>query len=302
MEDINKLLEEYKRSNLQQDLDRPFAYIQELPGKKIRSRLSIAFNYWLNIPDDKLQSIGEIVQMLHNASLLMDDIEDNSILRRGLPVAHSIYGIANTLNTANYVFFLALEKTQALGHPDATKIYTQQMLELHRGQGMEIYWRENLICPNESAYKLMTIRKTGGLFMIATNLMALYSNSDKDLTKLTATLGLFFQIRDDYCNLTSKEYTENKTFCEDLTEGKFSFPIIHAVNNKQYDREILNILKQRTNDIEVKKYCVHLLEKAGSFEYTRNVLNKLKAEIQQEVNNLGPNKYMDAILNELGKF
>lgn len=302
MEDISKLLEDYKRKNFQHELDRPFAYIQELPGKKIRSRLSIAFNHWMNIPEDKLQSIGEIVQMLHNASLLMDDIEDNSVLRRGLPVAHSIYGTANTLNTANYVFFLALEKTLALRHPDAANIYTQQMLELHRGQGMEIYWRENLICPTESEYKLMTIRKTGGLFMIATCLMKLFSKSEKDLSKLTATLGLFFQIRDDYCNLTSKEYADNKTFCEDLTEGKFSFPIIHAVNNKKHDREILNILKQRTNDIEVKKYCVQLLEKAGSFEYTRTVLNQLKAEIRQEVDNLGPNKYFDSILDELGKF
>lgn len=302
MEDIKELLEEYDRKNIQKELDRPFSYIQQIPGKKIRSRLSIAFNQWMNIPTEKLKLIGEIVQMLHNASLLIDDIEDNSILRRGLPVAHSIYGIANTLNAANYVFFLALEKTQELGHPDATKVYTEQMLELHRGQGMEIYWRENLICPTESQYKLMTIRKTGGLFMIATGLMKLFSNNKKDLTKLTSALGLFFQIRDDYLNLTSQEYTDNKTFCEDLTEGKFSFPIIHAINNQKHDREILNILKKRTTDIDVKKYCVRLLEEAGSFEYTRNILHQLNEEIRKEVTNLGPNIYMDALLDELCKF
>lgn len=48
----------------------------------------------------------------------IDDIEDNSCLRRGVPVAHSIYGVASTINAANYVFFLALEKVQQLGHPD----------------------------------------------------------------------------------------------------------------------------------------------------------------------------------------
>lgn len=48
----------------------------------------------------------------------IDDIEDNSILRRGVPVAHSIYGVASTINAANYVLFLALEKVQQLGHPD----------------------------------------------------------------------------------------------------------------------------------------------------------------------------------------
>lgn len=148
----------------------------------------------------------------------------------------------------------------------ATRIYTEQLLELHRGQGMEIYWRDNFTCPTEYEYKRMTIRKTGGLFMLAIRLMKLFSESDKDFSKLTAILGLYFQIRDDYCNLTSEEvssentavdfelckqvskiqrfifgfqYSESKSFCEDLTEGKFSFPIIHAVNNQKHDRQVL---------------------------------------------------------------
>lgn len=100
--------------------------------------------------------------------------------------------------------------------------------------------------------------------MLAIRLMKLFSESDKDFSKLTAILGLYFQIRDDYCNLTSEEvwwqlftfiafrrakfsfysfrlfqYSESKSFCEDLTEGKFSFPIIHAVNNQKQDRQVL---------------------------------------------------------------
>lgn len=299
MEDINKLLSDYERKETQKELDRPFTYIQKIPGKKIRSKLSVALNYWMDISADKLQLIGEVVQMLHNASLLIDDIEDNSSLRRGLPVAHSIYGVAMTINAANYAFFLALDKVQQLNHPDATKVYTEQMLELHRGQGMEIYWRENLICPTESDYKLMVIRKTGGLFMIAIGLMKLFSKSLKDLSKITALLAIYFQIRDDYCNLTSKEYADNKSFCEDLTEGKFSFPIIHAINNRRNDREIMNILRQRTKDNEVKKYCVHLLEEAGSFDYTHCVLKKLKDEIEAEVAKLGPNKHILNLMEEL---
>lgn len=128
---------------------------------------------------------------------------------------------------------------------------------------MEIYWRDNFTCPTESEYKQMTIRKTGGLFMLAIRLMQLFSDSQQDFSKLTAILGLYFQIRDDYCNLICKEvflvtdngqqgisishfpifsflqYSESKSFCEDLTEGKFSFPIIHAVNNQTNDRQVL---------------------------------------------------------------
>ncbi len=54
----------------------------------------------------------------------IDDIEDNSKLRRGIPVAHHIFGVPSTINSANYVYFLGLEKTLKLGHPDATKVFT----------------------------------------------------------------------------------------------------------------------------------------------------------------------------------
>lgn len=58
----------------------------------------------------------------------IDDIEDNSNLRRGVPVAHHIFGIPSAINAANYVYFLGLQKTLALNHPDATKVYTGKLL------------------------------------------------------------------------------------------------------------------------------------------------------------------------------
>ena len=70
----------------------PMLYLLEAPGKNVRKKMLQAFNFWTKIPPEKVQAIGELVQMLHNASLLLDDIQDNSILRRGKPVAHKIYG------------------------------------------------------------------------------------------------------------------------------------------------------------------------------------------------------------------
>ncbi|XP_003703192.1 geranylgeranyl pyrophosphate synthase quemao isoform X1 [Megachile rotundata] len=277
----------------------PFTYILQVPGKQIRAKLAHAFNYWLKISQDKLRAVGDIVQILHTSSLLIDDIQDNSVLRRGIPVAHNIYGTASTINAANYVIFIALERVLALNHPEATQVYVEQLLELHRGQGMEIYWRDNYICPSESAYKQMTIRKTGGLFNLAVRLMQLFSDCKEDYTALAGILGLYFQIRDDYCNLYLQEYAENKSYCEDLSEGKFSFPIIHAVQSHLEDRQIMNILRQRTKDIEVKRYCVNLLEKFGSFAYTRNVLEELDKKARDEVQRLGGNPLLVEVLDEL---
>ncbi len=65
---------------------------------------------------------------------------------------------------------------------------------------------------------------------------------NKMLNFIEIILGLYFQIRDDYCNLSLKEYSENKSFCEDLTEGKFSFPIIHAIQSQSQDKQVLRKL------------------------------------------------------------
>lgn len=76
-------------------------------------------------------------------------------------------------------------------------------------------------------------------------------------------------------NLSSTEYTENKGLCEDLTEGKFSFPIIHSIRSVPQNRQLINILKQKTTDDEVKKYAVKHMERTGSFEYCRKVMADL---------------------------
>uniref|UniRef100_A0A6P7F2D9 Geranylgeranyl pyrophosphate synthase n=1 Tax=Diabrotica virgifera virgifera TaxID=50390 RepID=A0A6P7F2D9_DIAVI len=294
----------YSKSNAKEQdkkLLEPFEYILQVPGKNIRSKLASAFNYWLCIPDEILTQISDIVQILHNSSLLMDDIQDNSILRRGIPVAHSIYGVASTINSANYTSFIALERVTDLNHPEAISIAIEQILELYRGQGMEIYWRDNFTCPTEDEYRQMVIRKTGGLFMLAIRLMQLFSKNKQDFTKITGILGLLFQIRDDYINLISKEFMLHKSYCEDLTEGKFSFPIIHAIRSQPNDQQVIHILRQRTKETEVKKYCVSLLEKYGSFEYTRQTLQELQNDAREEIKKLGGNPYMEEFVASLAK-
>ncbi|XP_072051186.1 geranylgeranyl pyrophosphate synthase-like [Amphiura filiformis] len=285
----------------EQILKEPYTYILQIPGKGIRLKLSQAFNYWMKIPGDKLDIIAEVTQMLHNASLLIDDIEDNSKLRRGIPVAHSIYGIAHTINTANYVYFLGLQKIASLDHPDTTKIFMEQLLLLHQGQGMDIWWRDNYVCPTEEEYKEMVMKKTGGLFGLAIRLMQLFSDDKRNFKPLTDTLGLYFQIRDDYANLQSKQYTENKSYCEDLTEGKFSFPIIHGILSQPDSQQVMSILRKRTEDVDIKKYCVEYLQKIGSFEYTKKVLLELESRALEQIKELGDNPYLLAIIEELSK-
>ncbi|KAI1081299.1 isoprenoid synthase domain-containing protein [Whalleya microplaca] len=253
----------------------PFDYLFAHPGKDFRSFLVNAFNAWLEVPPESLDVITKVVGMLHTASLLIDDVEDNSVLRRGLPVTHSIFGTAQTINSANYVYFCALQELQKLKNPKAIDIFTDELLNLHRGQGMDLFWRDTLTCPTEEEYLEMVGNKTGGLFRLAIKLMQAESSSQMDCVPLVNLLGIVFQIQDDYKNLSSPEYSQNKGFCEDLTEGKFSFLIIHSIRSNPSSLQLLSILKQRTADEEVKRYAVKYMESTGTFEYTKKVLTIL---------------------------
>lgn len=279
----------------------PYTYLASVPGKDIRSRLIEAFDIWLQVPSDRLAIIKQVVEMLHTASLLMDDVEDNSDLRRGIPVAHKIYGVAQTINSANFVYFKAIEAIDRLGRPDYHVMIIEELLNLHRGQGLDLFWRDTLTCPTEQEYLDMVSNKTGGLFRIALKLLMAEATQPApvDYLSLVNQIGIYFQIRDDYMNLRSEAYTSNKGFAEDLTEGKFSFPIIHAVRSDPSNRQILNILKQHPTDSSVKEYAVQLMTKYGSFAYTLDVLSSLDTQCRTDIQSMGGNALLDGILDAL---
>ncbi|KAK4452439.1 geranylgeranyl pyrophosphate synthase [Podospora aff. communis PSN243] len=253
----------------------PYDYLNGHPGKDFRAQLVKAFDAFLEVPQESLEVITKVVGMLHTASLLVDDVEDYSLLRRGFPVAHSIFGIPQTINSSNYIYFCALQELQKLKNPKVITIFAEELLNLHRGQGMDLFWRDTLTCPTEDDYLEMVSNKTGGLFRLGIKLMQAESRSLTDCVPLVNIVGLCFQILDDYQNLWSKQYTANKGMCEDLTEGKFSFPVIHSIRSNPSNMQLLNILKQKTDNEEIKRYAVAYMESTGSFEYTRNVLKVL---------------------------
>lgn len=74
--------------------------------------------------------IQEVTELLHNASLLIDDIEDDSDIRRGAPSSHKVFGIPATINSANYVYFQALDRLSSLDNPKAIQIFTGKYIPL----------------------------------------------------------------------------------------------------------------------------------------------------------------------------
>jgi geranylgeranyl diphosphate synthase type 3 len=100
-------------------------------------------------------------------------------------------------------------------------------------------------------------------------------------------VGILFQILDDHLNLSpTSGYSDLKGLYEDLTEGKFSFPVIHAIRADPSNLVLMSILKQKTDAEEVKRFAVKYMEEKGSFEYSKNVINELRHKSEALVSEL----------------
>ena len=129
----------------------------------------------------------------------------------------------------------------------------------------------------------MVSNKTGGLFRLTYKLMKTETQATVDLLPIVELLGVLFQVADDYKNLRSEEYGNLKGFGEDLTEGKFSFPVIHSIRSNPEDAQLLHILQQRSSDVHIKLCAIQIMEKTGSLDYTKRTIRRLVAQIHELV-------------------
>ncbi|KAL4796622.1 putative geranylgeranyl diphosphate synthase [Aspergillus venezuelensis] len=270
-------------------LQAPFEYIASLPSKRVREQAIDALNIWLQVPAEKLEVIKSITRILHNASLMLDDLEDESTLRRGKPATHTIFGASQTINSANYQLIRALQHISELDVSESLHIFIEELQNLYIGQSMDLYWTSNVICPSVDEYLHMIEHKTGGLFRLFSRLMCFHStnHAEADLTTLSKCLGRYFQIRDDYQNLVSAEYTKQKGFCEDLDEGKFSLPIIHLLQSLPDNDVIRNLWMQRrvhrTATQAQKQIILDLMKDRGSLEFTLTIMNATYEKVEREI-------------------
>jgi octaprenyl-diphosphate synthase len=182
-----------------------------------------------------------LVELPHNASLIHDDIEDNSDERRGGPAAHLIYGTDTAINGGCFLYFLPLMCIDEWRAPVELKerVYSawgEHMRRLHLGQAMDIAWHRDFASrPSPEDYVLMCRLKTGALARLAAVLGVYAGQPEGDARVLAATmgdaaekLGVGFQILDDVKNLTSG--IPGKKRGDDIVEGKKSLPVLLYLN------------------------------------------------------------------------
>src|SRR5262245_21070989 len=260
-------------------------------GKMMRPSLCIATARAFGARLEDALRTAVAIELLHNALLIHDDIEDESDERRGRPTLHMLHGVPLALNAGDFLSLMSLqpliENTKALGPRLAMRILeeTETMArESAEGQAMELGWRrENTLHLEDTDYLTMVLKKTCWLAAIyPSRVGALIGTRDSiDLApfvKFGFFLGAAFQIQDDVLNLQSDE-RYGKERDGDLWEGKRTLMLIRLLRESTLDERaqlstILQLSRQERTEEQVR-WMRKLMETYDCLEYARQISHGL---------------------------
>lgn len=250
------------------------------------------------INEKAIQSCAYLCEIVHNGTLAVDDIEDDSKKRRGKDCLHLIYGVDVAINAGNAMYFFPLiifKELKKLGYDDATinrayELYSQEMINLHFGQGLDIWWHGGHRKPNVDEYLQMCAYKTGTLARLSAKLSALFAGGSEEqieaLGKFAEVVGVAFQIQDDLLNIEGDKFAEKISVKgEDIHEGKRTLMVIHASDNAPPEKvkRLEEILLSHPSDQETINEAIAIMQEAGSTDYARGVAKDMVTKAWEDV-------------------
>ncbi|MEM2098715.1 MAG: polyprenyl synthetase family protein [Candidatus Bathyarchaeia archaeon] len=246
-----------------------------------------------------------IPEVVHNGTLIIDDLEDASELRRGKPCTYKLYGIDIAVNAGNTMYYLPLlplmaKKAELKSEQlrDLYEVYVQEMINLSMGQAMDIAWHRGLANADdltEADYLQMCAYKTGTLARMAAKLAAVLCDADRTLVEklgiFAESIGVAFQMQDDILDLTGKAFAEKKGgFGQDITEGKRSLMVIHTLRkaDAKDKARLIQILNMHTSEQALRDEAILIMQKYGAIEYVKQKATQIVEESWKEVEKLLP--------------
>ncbi|GAB3030633.1 polyprenyl synthetase family protein [Natronobiforma cellulositropha] len=298
---------EYDPDGIQCALSDPLWDLLDRGGKRWRAVLFLVFVEAFGEDPEAYLPYACIPEILHNGTIIVDDVEDEAAMRRGDPALHHIYGEDVALNAGNAMYFLPLKiLTHNPGDlPPETRLETYEMLmhelnRTHLGQGMDICWhneREVRITPEE--YLEMCACKTGCLGRIVARLAAIITEQPPEVEAHAAayaeTTAVAFQIGDDILdveNSLGRAGDFGKEFGNDIREGKKTLLVIHALEESAPEdaARLEDLLWADENTDEEVREALSIIEASGGIEYARERALELAAEACEHVDamDVGP--------------
>ncbi len=271
-----------------------FEYIEEFmtrPAKYVRPLLTIAICDHLGGNLEKAQAVAAAIEIYHNATLMMDDLQDNSDFRRGGPAVHTSTSSSLAISIA------ALTRT-LMFHPihrcrvfsDVERNYVHQVIDdtctnVSLGQGLEMLWAfERKVNVQEDDYLEMVQLKTGALFAACCRLAAYISCLDpvavNEIAEIGLEFGTTFQLRNDSIDMLSSTINMTRPSYDDLREGKRTLLTIHALrmahsrgDTARVDFITASLTKQTRTETDLQLF-LDVLQDEGSMQYVEDTIRQ----------------------------
>jgi len=245
-------------------------------GKRLRPLLMVLSARICGYDGDYDKIFSTIFEYLHAATLLHDDLVDEATLRRGKPVANSIWGNAATVLVGDFLLARSLAIAAETKQPDVIKVVSGITENMSQGEIHQLM-RKGSLDLTEAEYMEIIKRKTAVLFQGTCRAGALIANVSQ--TKETAlsdygfNLGIAFQMVDDLLDYTLDTATLGKEVGADLKEGKLTLPVIYSLKSADEKNRIRmeNIIKNKNFSVNDFKTLIRMINKYGGQLYTQNL-------------------------------
>jgi geranylgeranyl diphosphate synthase, type I len=289
----------YTAAAVQKTLADPVTDFLGRGGKRWRPALFLLFTEALGGDAEKVKDFTVTLELLHEGSIMVDDIEDNSEMRRDKPCTHKLFGVDVAINAGNFMYFLAfspLMKNEEKFPKDtllrAWNAAIEEMIRIHYGQGTDIAWHNGLADADkvsEQEYLQMCAYKTGVLSRLTARLAVILAGGsvelEEKLGRFSEAIGVAFQIQDDILNIAPTKGW-GKEVGDDINEGKRTLLVIHTLQKAPpSDRKrLIQILGMHTKDRKLIDEAIAIMKKYGSIEYARAFARDMvkKAWVQVE--------------------
>jgi len=275
-------------------------YIIGNGGKRLRPMLLLLAAKAMGKVNDSHLILAAVIEFIHTATLLHDDVVDESDLRRGQESANAVWGNAASVLVGDYLYSSAFEMMVRTDNMRVMEILSKTTTAIAEGEVLQL-----LNCNNpdttEQKYLEVIERKTAILFSAGTRLGAVLSNADKATEEALAVygqqLGIAFQLIDDALDYKSTAEDLGKNLGDDLAEGKPTLPLIYAIANGTESEAsvIIDAIKQGSRDAFNEVYAIVLSTKA--IDYTEKCADEAAQKAIDALGCLDPSEYKDALIS-----
>ena len=306
MQAVDKLINSYITSNVTPVISELSNHLINAGGKRLRPLLTLAASDLCNYSGVSHIKLAAAIEFIHTATLLHDDVVDESFQRRGKPTANILWDNQSSVLVGDYLFSKSFQLMVETDSLKVLSILADASSTISEGEILQLSAVKN-IKTDESAYFKIIEGKTAALFAAATEVGAVISNvEDKEadaLANFGKALGISFQITDDLLDYVGSEEVLGKNIGDDFKEGKVTLPLIKAISKsskeeKRFWEEVINKGMQKSSDLE---HALLLMRQHNVFDETRSEAIKWSKKARNYLD-IFPESKTKVILQELTYF